>query len=388
MYNTILQQLKGQAGAMTAHRRALHRIPELAWNVPSTTAYLENALREGGLEPVLAFDKILLAKVGRPGPAPTVMIRAEMDALPVQELGDLSFRSPGRNSHCSGHDLHMAMSLGLACGLKAHEDRLPGQVVFVFQPAGETALGCKFMVSHGLLESLGIRAALAVHLNSATPLGCVQYQSGIITAYLDAFYISLTGRGSRGYAPHDGVTPLEMAAHIQLILGSLVQREVDAKERVVLSVGKAGGGTVTTHIPDTAQVWGTTRCFRSEIRQYVLERIREVAQGVAAAYRGEAAVEFNSTPALINDSALARSVAPALEDLLGPERFVAGGVPTMGAEDLSYISQRVPTAFLLLGGSLPGAPGSFDESVMVTGAQALAAALFGIWGCAPGGKNA
>ncbi len=383
MYHDILQQLTELGDEMTAHRRALHQIPELAWNVPATSAYVENALREIGLDPILFYDKILTAAVGRPGAAPTVMIRAEMDALPVQEQGSLPFRPSTRNSHCSGHDLHMAMSLGLARALQAHAGALPGQVIFLFQPAGETAMGCKFILSRGILDALGVRAVLAIHLNSATPTGCIQYQSGIVTSYLDAFYISLTGRGSRGYAPHDGVTPLEMAAHIQLILGSLVQREVDAREHVVLSIGKAGGGTVTTHIPDTAQVWGTMRCFCPEIRSYLMERVREVAGGVAAAYRGEAAVEFNSTPALINDEGLARSIAPALSELLGPDRFLRRRGPTIGSEDLSYLSQCLPTAFLLLGGSVPGTPGLFDEAVMVTGAQALAASLFGIWGLAP-----
>lgn len=374
---SILSELELLQTQMTKDRRALHQIPEIGWTLPQTTAYLCSALEGMGFHVEHFLSRLLLTRIGS-GPC-TVLLRAEMDGLPVQENSALPFRSHTRNCHYSGHDLHMAMLLGIASVLKAHEAELPGQVIFLFQPAGEIGAGSKFAVERGFLEHYGVTEALTLHLNPSVPSGQLTYLSGPATASLDAFTLLIRGKGGRGYSPFEAVSPLEIAAHIQLVLGSLIQREVPLPQHAALSIGKAGGGTVSNQIPECATVEGTVRCTSEEVRQHLVTRIREIAVGMCAAYRGKCSVEYISTPALMNDPRLHSLLKPVLQQMEGViKEPVFSAEPSMGAEGFAYISRCVPTAFFHLGAQVKGHPGEFDEDLLLPGAKVLLASLLAI----------
>lgn len=372
MPDKMRKELAQQQANMVRDRQALHQIPEIGWNLPETTAYLRRALEEMELECELFQSKVLVARVGT---GPAVLLRAEMDGLPVQERN--SFSSHTRNCHSSGHDLHMAMLLAITRVLKAHEKELPGQAVLVFQPAGETGLGAKFMVERGFLEQYNIQSALALHLDPVFPAGQIAYNPGRTTAFLDAFLIQIQGKGGRGYNPYNAINPLEIAAQVQLILSSLLQRELPPAQQAVLSVGKAGGGVVANQIPEKAVVEGTFRCLSDEVRQYLHTRVEEISQGVCAAYRGSCSIDFTCTPAVFNDPGLHDLIFPRIQHRFGPERTSSAPVFNLGAEDLCYISQYVPTAFFHLGSGQPA--GVYDEELLSTGASVLLEALLAIW---------
>lgn len=372
MWEELRTRLEQEQPDLQKDWEALSQIPETGWNLPRTTTFLQQKLEKMGVEWSLFQSKALLASIGA---GPAILLRAEMDAIPIQERNSLTGRTHTRIRHYSGHDLHMAMLLGLARALKAHERELPGQVMLLFYPAGESGVGARFLVERGFLELYPAHTLLTLHLDPTLPFGQVGYHPGQVTAYLDAFSIQIQGRGGRGYSPYETVSPLEIAAHIQIILSSLLQRELPPDERAVLSIGKAGGGTVLNQIPDKAAVEGTFRCLSEASRQYLLARVEEICQGLCTAYRGSSSIEYTSTPPVYNDPELYQKLAPALQARFGSSLFC--DCATLGADDLCYLSQYVPTAFFRLGSGQPA--GSYDESLLATGASLLLEALLALW---------
>lgn len=373
MLEGIWSDLERQQLNMTNDWRELHKIPEIGWNLPQTTAFLQRSLDEMNV-PWRSFqNKAIIAWVGS---GPAILLRAEMDALPVQERGGFTGRLNTRNRHYSGHDLHMAMLLGLARILKLRERELPGQVLLLFYPAGETGMGSKFLVEWGFLEHYPVQTVLALHLTPIIPYGTIDYHAGQCTAYLDGFSIQIQGKGGRGYSPHSAVSPLEIAASIQLLLSSLLQRELAPDQTAVLSIGKAGGGTIPNQIPDKAVVEGTLRCLSDQTRQYLRTRIEEISQGICTAYRGSCSIDFTCTPAVYNDPDLYHRISPLLQARFG-DAYPSIAYPMLGADDLCYLSQYVPTAFFLLGSGQPA--GNYDEGLLGSGATLLLDALLALW---------
>lgn len=372
MWEELRKRLEQEQPNLRRDWEALSQIPEIGWNLPRTTAFLQQRLEEMGVECNLFQSKALVASIGA---GPVVLLRAEMDAMPVQERNGLTGRTHTCVRHYSGHDLHMAMLLGLARVLKAHERELPGRVTLLFYPAGESGVGAKFLVEQGFLERYPAQTLLALHLDPTFPRGQVGYHSGQVTACLDAFSIQIQGRGGRGYSPHETISPLEIAAHIQILLSSLLQRELPPDERAVLSIGKAGGGTILNQIPDKAAVEGTIRCLSETSRQYLLARVKEICQGLCVACRGDYSIEFTSTPPVYNALELFQKISPVLQTRFSDS--LCFDCATLGADDLCYLSQYVPAAFFRLGSGQPA--GSYDESLLSTGASLLLEALLALW---------
>jgi hippurate hydrolase len=372
MRKELRKRLEQEQKGMRKDWEALRQIPESGWDLPRTTAFLQQELEKMEVEWSLFQSKALVAQIGS---GPAILLRAEMDAMPVQERSSLTGRSHTSVRHYSGHDLHMAMLLGIARTLKAYEQELPGRVTLLFYPAGESGAGARFLVERGFLEAYPVQTVLALHLNPTFPLGMLSYRPGQVTAYLDAFSIQIQGQGGRGYAPHKTVNPLEIAAHIQILLNSLIQRELPPDERAVLSIGRSGGGTILNQIPDRASVEGTFRCPSETSRQYLHIRTEEICQGLCSAYRGSCSIEYVSTPAVYNTPALYEKILPALQDRF--EGALDCGCVTLGADDLCYLSQYVPTAFFILGSGEPA--GNYDESLLFTGASLLLEALLALW---------
>ena len=348
-----IQELRREAQTMqpqlTADRRRLHRNPEAGAVLPETVAYVKERLTEMGYHPQ-ELGGCLTATVTGADTGRCILLRADMDALRGQEQSGLSFRSENGCMHACGHDMHTAMLLGAAKLLRGHQSELNGTVKLVFQPDEEGFTGAKAMLAAGVLREPAPQAGFALHVHSGTPSGLVLCGEGTFMAGCTLFRVTVHGTGCHGAMPETGVDPIHIAANIYLALEELVAREVAAKQPAVITVGRFTGGDAPNIIPSSAVLEGTIRTFDRELSACLLRRIGELAQGIAAAYRGTAEVcELASAPPLKNDdSALDLSTACAKE-LFGDAsvyRLRDGG---MGSEDFASYTYELPCAYLLLG---------------------------------------
>lgn len=371
-------------------RRRLHRRPEIGLHLPETQATL---LEEFARLPVevttgkTTSSVVAVLRGARPGP--TYLLRGDMDGLPVQEATGLPFASevPG-TMHACGHDLHMAMLLGAARLLADRRDLLAGQVVFMAQPGEEGFHGARFMLDEGLLDAVPeapVSGAFAMHVWPTLPSGTVQVRSGATMAAADQWRMTVRGRGGHASAPHLAADPIPVAAEIVLALQSMVTRRVDVFDPAVVTVAHIEAGSTNNVIPDSAFLEGTIRTLSPERRADVVASLRRVAAGIAAAHELVVDVEHEQGyPVTVNDPAAAGRVRHVAAELLGEAASVPLPVPLMGAEDFSYVLERVPGAMAFLGVCPPGvdcldAPPNhsnlavFDERPLAAGAALYAA---------------
>jgi hippurate hydrolase len=347
-----------------ALRRRIHANPELGLDLPETAAAVLESLEGIDLE-IARSEKssgfLAMLRGARPGPA--ILLRADMDALPMQEDTGLEFKSrtEGR-MHACGHDAHTAMLALTARLLDRHRFELAGSVALMFQAGEEGYFGAKVMIDEGLLDRApDLRAAFAIHVNPQFPPGVVASRPGPIMAAADIFQVLLKGKGGHASMPHDAVDPIPVACEIVQALQTLVTRRIDVFDPVVLTVSQISAGTTTNVIPESARLLGTLRSTSERSRERAQEGIRRVAAQVAAAHQVEPEiVVVNGYPVTVNDpefSAFARTVA---KDLLGADSYIDMPSPVMGAEDFSLVLQKLPGAMLLLGarpaGEAPPAP--------------------------------
>jgi hippurate hydrolase len=383
----MLGEAESQLPEVRALRRAIHRAPELGLELPVTQAAVADALEGLGLE--LRLGSRLSSVVadldsGRPGP--TVLLRADMDALPMQESTGLEFASlhDGR-MHACGHDAHTAMLVGAARMLAARRDELVGRVRFMFQPGEEGDAGAAVMIAEGALD--GVDAAFALHVAPNLRSGTVAWREGAMLAAADEFEIRVLGRGGHASTPQWAVDPVPVAAEIVLALQSMVTRTVDVFTPAVLTVARLSAGTTHNVIPEVAELEGTIRTVDEAVRTSLWQRLTTVADGVAAAHgcRAEVAVR-KGYPVAVNDRHLARFVASTAAAVVGERRVLRAPAPVMGAEDFSYVMQEVPGVLVFLGVCPPEHPDPFsapachsnrmvlDEEAMTSG-MALHAAV-------------
>ncbi|MEO3857857.1 M20 family metallopeptidase [Acrocarpospora sp. B8E8] len=371
-------------------RHSLHAEPELGLTLPRTQEKLLAAL--DGLPLEISTGEALssitaVLRGGRPGP--TVLLRADMDALPIQERVAVPYRSKidGR-MHACGHDLHMAMLVGAAHQLSLSRDSLAGDVVFMFQPGEEGYEGARLMIEEGVLGASGCRpiAAYGMHVfATAVPTGLFLTKGGPILAAADTFQVIVRGRGGHGSAPHRALDPIQVGCEIVSQLQTYVTRSFDVFDPVVVTVGQFHGGTADNVIPDDARFDATIRSFSAETRAQVKEGVVRLARGIAEAHGLTAECSFGiGYPVTVNDEAEAEFAAETVREVLGPERYVAMAQPATGSEDFSFVLNEVPGTFLVLGacpaGQNPvGAPANhsaeaaFDDGVLSDGATLLAA---------------
>jgi len=337
---------------VVADRRHLHAHPELGFEEYETSRFVATRLRDLGLEVQTGIAQtgvVGLLRGGRPGK--TVLLRADMDALPIEELNDVPYQSqrPGV-MHACGHDGHTAILLNVARVLVERRDDLAGTIKFVFQPCEERPPGGAVqMIAEGVLEHPTVDAVFGLHLSQWLPVGIVAVRPGPMMAAADMFRLDITGKGGHAAAPHLSVDTALVAAQVLVALHTLVAREVKPIDPAVLTVGMIQAGTAPNIIPETALLRGTVRTFDKEVRQYMARRVAEVAQGVAGAMRAACVCTYEwGYPAVVNNPVMADLVAGVAREVVGPERVTAFE-PSMGGEDFASFLERAPGCFFNVG---------------------------------------
>ncbi len=337
---------------VVALRRDFHQHPELGMEEHRTAGIVAQRLTELGLTPRTGVGGTGVTAVieGAAGPGPTLLLRADMDALAVHEEADVPFAStvPGK-MHACGHDGHTAILLGAAELLLGKRDRLRGRIKLAFQPDEETVRGARAMIDDGLLDDPPVDMALGLHLWSGTAVGDIALAAGPIMACADRLEIVVRGRGGHASAPWETVDPVIAAAHIITALQTVVSRNVRADRQAVVTITQVMAGDTHNVIAETARLIGTIRTFDADITRLVRERVRSVATGVAASLGTDAQVTITEgPPPVVNDADLTETVRGVCGEVVSPEH-VKAFEPVMGGEDFAFIAQQVPSCFFFVG---------------------------------------
>jgi amidohydrolase len=367
--------------SLIATRRDIHQHPELGFEETRTATLVADRLRslDYQVTPGIGRTGVVALKKSKGRDGRCVLLRADMDALPVDEANVVPYRSkhPGK-MHACGHDGHVAIGLEVARRLAALE--LSGSVKFAFQPAEEASNGAQAMIGDGVLETPKVDAAFGMHLWNDLPVGTVGIMAGPVMASVDQFEIEILGRGGHAAAPHQTIDPVLIAAHIVTGLQSLVSRRRDPLEEAVVSVTEIHAGRAFNVIPDRADLRGTVRTFGGRFWHDAPRLVEETAQGIAAAFGGRANVTYRRLSApLVNDERLSALMRDVAVGLVGAEQ-VRAGVRTMGGEDMAFFLEKVPGCFAFVGSSPPGGRASphhsptfdIDEESLVVGAELMA----------------
>ena len=381
--DTILKKAKSIQKELVEIRRYLHANAETGFTLPKTLAYIEKQLVEMGYTPQKCGKAGLVVEVGKG--SKRVLLRADIDGLPIPEKTGLPYACKSGNMHACGHDLHATMLLGAAKLLKEQENTLNGCIRLLFQPAEEILEGAKNCIEAGVLK--GVDSALMMHVLTAfnsTMVGVIVSSEGVSAPAADYFTIQIQGKGCHGSAPWKGVDALTVAARILLGLEELQAREISSSAPAVLTVGSLQAGEASNAISDKAVLRGTLRSFDEETRLFVKERMEYIAKNIAKAFRATARVSYEGgCPTLVNDGKVALLAKEAAKKLLGEKVVTSAELGadvrrnSGGSEDFAYISHAVPSVMLgLVAGKkeegyeypLHHPKVKFDESVLSTGA--------------------
>ena len=335
---------------LVERRRDFHKHPELSFQEHRTASIVADELNQLGMEVQTGIGRTgVVGILEGASDGPTVLYRADMDALPIQEENSAEYVSQEAGTmHACGHDGHTAIALGIAKLLSKHRDNLGGRVKFVFQPAEEVGGGAKSMIADGVLDSPAPDYTLGIHLWNDLEVGTVSVVTGPTMSGAGVFEITVTGKGGHGAMPHQTVDPIVCSAQLILAMQTIVSRNIDPLDMVVISIGTLAGGTARNIIPQTVSLSGSFRLFREETREFVKRRIREVAEGVASSQGCRADVDFPmGIGAVVNDAevaARARKVFAGYGDHVSVVQQ-----PWMASEDVGLLMQRNPSAYLLVG---------------------------------------
>jgi amidohydrolase len=379
---------------VVAIRRRIHRQPEVGLDLPTTQDVVLEELAKLGIEGRTGQALSSVVAVIEGGlPGPTILLRGDMDALPLHEDTGLDFASEVDGAmHACGHDTHVAMLLGAARLLQDRRADLPGHVILMFQPGEEGLGGAKTMIDEGLLDAAvaagGERptGALAVHISTSYPTGEIDLRPGPEMAATDVIRITVRGRGGHASEPHNALDPVTVAAEIVIALQTMVTRRIDVFDPAVVTIAQITAGTTNNIIPESVFLFGTIRTVSETTRAEVRAGVRRVAEGIAAAHGATAEVDLEpGYPVTINDPEFTAFVMETARSLIGDERVKEMRAPIMGAEDFSYVLQQVPGAMAFLGGRPEGVDPDtgphnhsnlvvFDEEAMAVGVALYAAA--------------
>ena len=365
----LLSQVKDFEQKIIKDRRFLHEHPEIGFDLAKTKEYVKNELLSMGYEPQECGKCGLIALAGGKRPGKTFLIRADMDALAIQEQSDVPFTSKHEGKmHACGHDMHTAMLLGAARLLKLHENEIEGTIKLMFQPSEETFEGSKDMIEHGSLKNPDVDAALMIHVMAGMPIpagSVIVCDGGVSAPAADYFRIKIQGKGCHGAMPQVGIDPITIAAYIITALQELNARALAMSDEAALTFGLVQAGQAENVIPDTAELGGTIRTYDEDIRKMLKSRMQEICDCIAKAFRGEATVTFTSgCPTLFNNAELSDNITAYCKELLGINKAFstaqlkalspnASSSKTVGSEDFAYVSQEVPSIMLALAAGEP-----------------------------------
>jgi amidohydrolase len=379
-------EAEGMRKQLIAWRRDFHMHPELGYQEHRSASIIARRLRELGyrVQTGIANTGVLGLLEGKQG-GPVVMARFDMDALPITEDNDTEYvsQNPGV-MHACGHDAHMAMGLGVATLMAQRQGQMNGTLKLVFQPAEEGMNGAEKMVKEGVLAHPRPDVVLATHVWNDKPVGTIDVSPGSVMSAADRWTCVVQGKGGHGAMPHQTVDPIVTTAQIVTSLQTIVSRNVSPLETAVVSVGSVHGGDAFNIIPPQVDLTGTVRTYDPAVRETILQRMREMIEGVATACGAEAKLEIIPlTPAVINDAKVAKVVRAAAEAIVGPEN-VFSGERTMGSEDAAFFMEKVPGCYFFMGSANAerglDAPHhnprfDIDEDVLVLGVAVLMKAL-------------
>ena len=360
-------------------RRHLHRHPELGFQEVETARYILEQVRGVALDIRHPVARTGIVAVMRNGDGDCIALRADMDALPIQETGDAPYRSVNEGvMHACGHDGHVAILLGALLALDRCRDQWRGTVKFIFQPAEEGDAGARHMLNEGALQAPQVAAIFGLHLWNYQDVGTVGVQAGPVLAAADVFEIAVKGQGGHGAMPQETVDAVYVAAQLVVALQSIVSRSLDPLQSGVVTIGQIQGGYNFNIIADEVRLQGTARAYREEDRQLIKSRLQAICDGLAAAYGAAITLDYrDGYPPTVNDPAMTEVAARAARRVVGAG--VGEPFMTMGGEDMAYFLREVPGCFLFLGSA--GAahrPGSaphhsshfdFDERALAVGAS-------------------
>ena len=377
---------------VVADRRHLHEHPELGFEEVETAKFVAERLQALGVEDIRTEVNVtgvtgLIRGTGSgPGKDKVVLVRADMDALPIHEENDVAYKSQNDGvMHACGHDAHTAMLLGVARVLMDRRDRFAGTVKVLFQPSEEAGEGgAKGMIEQGVLEDPHVDACLGLHVSSGMPTGRIEVMDGPKSAAADEFEITIQGQGGHGAYPHESVDPVAVGAQIVVAMQTLVSRETDPIDRAVVSVCAFHSGGAFNVIPDTAMLGGTVRTFDAGTRDRMEDRIRALAGGIAEAMRASVSIRYRrGYPSVVNDPAMSDIVRAAAREAVGEDNL-GEAKPGMGAEDFSYFALERPSCFFNVGTGSPEKDSEWphhhprfdlDEDGMAAGIATMATAV-------------
>jgi len=387
--STLREESNDQLSEAVDLRRQLHQWPETGNHLPITRDAVLGALeglpldidlhtKTSGIAATLTGDR----------PGPTILLRGDMDALPMPEDTGLDFSSKvDGKMHACGHDTHTAMLVGAAKMLAGHRSDLAGRVLFMFQPGEEGHHGARYMLDEGLLDlppladgtASPVTGAFALHITSALPSGILSVKGGALMASSDRLLITVNGRGGHASEPHRALDPIPVACEIVQAMQLMVTRRIDVFDPTIVTVGRISAGTTNNVIPETAEIEGTIRAVSESTRKKVHEGIQRVAEGVAAAHDATVTVEIDlGYPVTSNNNDFAAFAQQVAGDIIGADHVLQMPHPVMGAEDFSYVLEAVPGSMMFMGGTpsdrnpSKAAPNHsnrvmFDEQAMATG---------------------
>lgn len=334
-------------------RRILHEYPELGFQEFKTSEFIKKFLEKENIQYCsIAKTGVVATIIGEDFEEKKIIgIRADMDALPINEVNELSFKSKIEGKmHACGHDAHVAILLGVAKILNKYKNYFGGKVKLIFEPAEESFGGAKYMIEEGLLKNCKIDTIIGLHVEEGLETGKIMLKSGSVNAASNPFSIKIKGKGGHGAYPSQTVDPIIIGANLVVMLQSLVSREIPATSAAVISIGEFIGGTAPNVIPEEVCLKGIIRTINEEERRFITKRIKEVAENLVKAMRGNVVIDIEeSYPSLINNEECVRLIINASESIISKENIILQDQPKLGVESFAYFSRKVKSAFYFLG---------------------------------------
>ncbi len=352
----IRSEIQALQAQLVEWRRRLHQRPEMGFKEQLTAELIGQKLQEWGISHQTGIAQTGIVATIESGKAgPVLAIRADMDALPIQEENEVPYRSQHDGvMHACGHDGHTAIALGTAYYLAQHRDDFAGTVKIIFQPAEEGPGGAKPMIEAGVLQNPDVDAIIGLHLWNNLPLGTVGVKSGVLMAAVEEFRCTIFGKGGHGALPQQTIDSVVVSAQIVNALQTIVARNVNPLDSAVVTIGQLHAGTAFNIIADTARMSGTVRYFNPAFEGYFGQRVEQIIAGVCQSHGAKYELDYwRHYPALINDSAIAELVREVAEAVVETPAGVVPECQTMGAEDMSYFLQAVPGCYFFLGSANP-----------------------------------